>query len=246
MQDALYLSIASTILVSLLSLVGIFTLILKRDSFWNLVFLLVSFAAGVLIGASFLHLLPEAIELSGVESAIDYFLVGFVSFYLLERVLRWRHCHEDECNVHPMSHLALFGDSIHNFIDGVVIAVAYVTDINLGILTTIAVISHEIPQELGDFGILVFGGFSVRKALVYNFLTALTAVLGAIFGYFAVAEKFLPIVVAFAAGNFTYIATSDLIPELHKETDSGKSLLSFVIFIAGLLLVYAMGNLHAH
>ncbi|AKG92095.1 putative divalent heavy-metal cations transporter [Geoglobus ahangari] len=242
----LHLAIISTIIVSLVSLVGIFTLAMRREMLWKTIFILVSFAAGVLLGASFFHLLPESINEAGIELAFQFFIAGFTSFYLLERIMRWRHCHESDCEVHPVSQLALIGDSIHNFIDGVVIAVAYITDVNLGILTTFAVITHEIPQELGDFGVLVYGGYSVRKALLYNFLTALTAVAGAIAGYFLVAERFLPVVVAFAAGNFTYIATSDLIPELHKETDFGRSLISFVVFIAGLLLIYHMGHFHAH
>lgn len=242
MLSPLYYAIASTLIVSALSLVGIFTLLMNRKLFWNLVFILVSFAAGVLMGTAFLHLLPESIEYYGYESAAKLFIVGFVTFYLLERILRWRHCHEDECYVHPVTHLALFGDGIHNFIDGVVIVAAYLTDIGLGILTTFAVIAHEIPQELGDFGILVFGGYSFRKALVYNFLTALTSVLGALMGYYLLAERFLPLIIAFAAGNFTYIATSDLIPELHKETNFSRSFTSFVVFLFGLLLM----SLHFH
>jgi len=138
------------------------------------------------------------------------------------------------------------GDSVHNFIDGAVIAVAYLTDVNLGILTTFAVIAHEIPQELGDFGVLVFGGYTVKKALLFNFLTALTAMLGAVLGYFFVAEKYLPYIVAFAGGSFTYIATSDLIPELHKETNFYRSFISFAVFILGLLLIYVMGHMSIH
>ncbi len=242
----LYLILLSTLLVSIVSLVGIFTLAMRRELMWRTIFVLVSFAAGVLLGASFFHLLPDSIEGAGVEVAFELFILGFTSFFLLERILRWRHCHEIDCEVHPVSQLALVGDSLHNFVDGVVIAVAYLTDVNLGILTTFAVIMHEIPQELGDFGVLVYGGYTVRKALVYNFLTALTAVLGAVAGYYFVAQKFMPFVVAFAAGNFTYIATSDLIPELHKETDLVKSSVSFAVFVSGLLLVYLMGHFHAH
>lgn len=242
----LYLILLSTMLVSIVSLIGIFTLAMRKELLWKTVFILVSFAAGVLLGASFFHLLPESIEKAGTETAFKIFIAGFTSFYLLERIMRWRHCHEKECDVHPVSQLALIGDSIHNFIDGVVIAVAYITDVKLGILTTFAVITHEIPQELGDFGVLVYGGYTVRKALLYNFLTALTAVAGAIAGYFLIAQKFLPFVVAFAAGNFTYIATSDLIPELHKETDFRRSLISFLVFLSGLALIYYMGLSHAH
>ncbi|WP_457590966.1 ZIP family metal transporter [Geoglobus sp.] len=242
----LHLILLSTLIVSVVSLVGVFTLAMKKERLWKTVFILVSFAAGVMLGASFFHMLPEAIEEMDVSRAFEVFILGFTSFYLLERILRWRHCHERECEIHPVSQLALVGDSFHNFIDGVVIAVAYMTDVNLGVLTTFAVIAHEIPQELGDFGVLIYGGYSVRKALIYNFLTALTAVAGAVAGYFLIAQKFLPFVVAFAAGNFTYISTSDLIPELHKETDFSRSLLSFIVFVSGLALIYLMGSFHAH
>ena len=239
----LYLIILSTVAVSLASLVGILTIAMKRENMWGIIFILVSFAAGVLLGTSFFHLLPESSSELGLENAVRIFIIGFTSFYLLERIIRWRHCHEVECQIHPASRLALIGDSIHNFIDGVAIAIAYVVDVNLGIMTTIAVVAHEIPQELGDFGVLVFGGYTVRKALLFNFLTAMTAIFGALLGYFFVAEKYLPYIIAFAGGNFTYIATSDLIPELHKETDLGKSFASFIVFVSGLILVYLLGVL---
>ncbi len=237
------LILLSTFVVSLGSLVGIFALNMKKENLWNVVFILVSFAAGVLLGTSFFHLLPESVDELGLKKALNYFIFGFISFYLLERIIRWRHCHEVDCEVHPVSRLALIGDSIHNFIDGVAIAIAYLLDINVGIMTTIAVIAHEIPQELGDFGVLVFGGFTVRRALIFNFLTAITAVFGALLGYFFIAKSLLPYIIAFAGGNFTYIATSDLIPELHKETDLKKSLLSFLVFSSGLILIYILGTL---
>ncbi len=237
----LYLILLSTLAVSLVSLIGIFALSMKRENLWTVIFILVSFAAGVLLGTSFFHLLPESAADLGLESAVKYFIIGFTSFYLLERIIRWRHCHEVDCEVHPVSRLALIGDSIHNFIDGVAIAIAYLVDLNLGVMTTLAVLAHEIPQELGDFGVLVFGGYSVRRALLFNFLTAVTAIFGAVLGYFLVAKAYLPYIIAFAGGNFTYIATSDLIPELHKETDLGKSLASFLVFVLGLILIYFLG-----
>ncbi len=239
----LYLILLSTVIVSLVSLIGIFALSVRRESLWLLIFILISFAAGVLLGTSFFRLLPESSFQLGLDEAVKYFIVGFTSFYLLERIIRWRHCQEIECKVHPVSKLTLIGASFHNFIDGITIAITYVTDINLGIITTLAIIAHEIPHELGDFGILVFGGYTVRKALLYNFLTALTAILGSLLGYFLVAKNILPYIIAFAGGNFTYIATSDLIPELHKETDLGRSLISFLVFVSGLILVYLLGAL---
>jgi len=234
----LYLVLLSTTIVSLISLIGIFTLAFNRELLWKGIFILVSFAAGILLSTSFFELLPESIRDYGVDTSIRIFLAGFIAFYLLERIIRWRHCHEEECEVHPVTHLTLIGDSIHNLIDGVIIAVAYLTDFSLGVLTTFAVISHEIPQELGDFGVLIYGGFTVRKALLFNFATALTSVFGALLGYFLIAERFLPGVIAFAAGNFTYIATSDLIPELHKETDFFRSSASFLFFLLGIFIIF--------
>ncbi len=239
----LYLIILSTVAVSLASLTGMITLAMKRERMWDIIFILVSFAAGVLLGTSFFHLLPESAFALGLENAVKFFIIGFILFYLLERIIRWRHCHEADCQIHPVTRLALIGDSIHNFIDGVAIAIAYVVDVNLGIMTTIAVVAHEIPQELGDFGVLVFGGYTVRRALLFNFLTAITAIFGALLGYFLIAERYLPYIIAFAGGNFTYISTSDLIPELHRETDLGKSIVSFIIFLSGLVLVYLLGIL---
>ena len=167
-------------------------------------------------------------------------LVGFSSFFLLERVLMWRHCHEHECDIHAFTYLNLIGDGLHNFIDGVIIAAGYLTGFPVGIATTFAVAMHEIPQELGDFAILVYGGFSKTRALLFNFLSAVTAVFGAILGYFFLqSHDSIIYVLPFAAGNFLYIASSDLIPELHKELSLKKSFESFIVFIFGICLMYA-------
>ncbi len=232
--------LASTIIVSLLSLIGIFTIGMSETTFRKAIFFMVSFATGVLIGASFFHMLPESLGNANVREVMTFFVLGFSSFFLLERVLRWRHCHEDECEVHPVTYLALIGDSIHNFIDGVVIAVSYMIDVKLGVLTTFAVISHELPQELGDFAVLVYGGFSKKDALLFNFLTALTAVAGAILGYTQLkSDASLSYLLSFAAGNFTYVASSDLIPELHKVVELKRSILSFSFFVVGLVVMFA-------
>jgi zinc and cadmium transporter len=228
----------SSILVSLPSLAGAITLSMKEDVFKKIIFMLVSLSTGVLMGASLLHLIPEAIEQVEVRTVMLITLFGFSSFFLLERILRWRHCHENECDVHPVTYLALIGDSLHNFIDGVIIAGSYLIDFNLGLVTTTAVLLHEVPQELGDFAVLVHGGFTRNKAILFNFGTALTSVLGAILGYFLlVSENFVIYVLPFAAGNFLYIASSDLIPELHKETELIRSVTSFGIFLLGLGLM---------
>ena len=234
----LLIILLSSILVSLPSLAGAITLSMREDVFRKIIFMLVSLSTGVLMGASLLHLIPEAMEQVEVRTVMLITLLGFSSFFLLERVLRWRHCHEDECDVHPVTYLALAGDSLHNFIDGVIIAGSYLIDFNLGLVTTTAVLLHEVPQELGDFAVLVHGGFTKNRAILFNFGTGLTSVLGAILGYFLlVSENFVVYVLPFAAGNFLYIASSDLIPELHKETEFIRSATSFGIFLLGLGLM---------
>ncbi len=237
-SDTLFIILLSSVLVSLPSLAGAKTLAMNEEVFRKIIFMLVSLSTGVLMGASLLHLIPEAIEKMEVRSVMLITLLGFSSFFLLERVMRWRHCHEDECDVHPVTYLALVGDSIHNFIDGVIIAGSYLIDFNVGLVTTAAVLLHEVPQELGDFAVLVHGGFSRNRAIFFNFATALTSVLGAVLGYFLlVSENFVVYILPFAAGNFMYIASSDLIPELHKETELMRSATSFGIFLLGLGLM---------
>ncbi len=163
-------------------------------------------------------------------------IIGFVAFYMLEKILHWRHCHEGKCDVHVFTYLNLIGDAVHNFLDGIIIAASFVVNTNLGIVTTLAVIFHEIPQEFGDFGVLIYGGFSKAKALTYNFLTALTAVAGAVIGFFlsSAIENSVVFLLPLTAGGFIYIASSDLVPELRKETDIKKSLLPFIFFLLGL------------
>jgi zinc and cadmium transporter len=190
-------------------------------------------------------LLPESLEkLQGGETFV-YALVGFTLFFLLERILYWRHCHEGHCDVHAFSYLNLFGDGIHNFIDGLVIAGSFLGGIPLGIATTVAVVSHEIPQEIGDFAVLIYGGFSKGRALFYNLLSGLTAVAGGVIGYFLATNiaGFSAPLLPLTAGGFIYIAASDLIPELHKEKDPNKSNLAFVLFILGLLFMWGMKQL---
>lgn len=241
----LLLILASTFLVSIISLIGVITLAIKEKFLKTILFLLIAFSAGALIGGAFLHLIPEAIERSHPREVFGFALAGFVLFFLLEKYLYWRHCHDGVCNVHTFSYLNLVGDGLHNFIDGLVIAGGFVASVRLGIFTTLLVIIHEIPQELGDFGVLVYGGFSRQKALFYNFLSALTAFGGAIAGYLLSANiyGFSYILLSFTAGGFIYIASSDLIPEIHKETDKKKSILSFIFFLLGIALMFMLKNL---
>jgi len=229
----------STFLVSLISLIGIFTLAINDKLLQKIIFSLIGFSAGALIGGAFLHLLPEALKGTKSTTVFYYLILGIVLFFLLERYVHWRHCHEKDCDIHAFTYLNLVGDGLHNFIDGMVIAASFVVSFKLGVVTTIAIIFHEIPQELGDFGVLIFGGFTKKKALVYNFLIALTAMLGAVVGYFIIdfAKGFSNFIMPLTAGGFIYIATSDLIPQIHKETDLRRSSLAFFAFLLGIVFM---------
>ena len=228
--------LSATAVVSLISLVGVLTIGVKSNVFDKILILLVAFAAGGLIGGAFLHLLPEAVEQCSCEIVFLYALIGFSVFFLMERYLYWRHCHNGVCDIHAFTYLNLMGDGLHNFVDGLIIAASFMTSLKLGMVTTAAVILHEVPQELGDFGILVYGGFSKTKALFYNFLCALAAIAGAVMGYVlsGVTGNATVFLVPFTAGGFIYIAAADLLPELHKQKDIKRANIAFVTFILGL------------
>jgi len=173
-----------------------------------------------------------------------YILSGIVTSFILEKLIQWRHCHipTSEEHPHPFAYMNLFGDGVHNFIDGLVVAGSYIASFPVGVATTLAVVFHEIPQEIGDYGVLLHGGFSKNRALLFNFLTALTAVFGALFALtlsFYI-ENFTIFLLSFAAGEFIYIAGSDLVPELHKETEPSKSLLQLVAFIFGVVIILGL------
>ena len=231
--------LASTFLVSLISLIGIFTLTIKDNLLQKILFGFIGFSAGALIGGAFLHILPEALEKAKSTVVFYYLILGIVLFFLMEKYLHWRHCHNGVCEIHAFTYLNLVGDGFHNFIDGMVIAASFIVSLKLGIVTTLAVILHEIPQELGDFGVLVYGGLSKQKALVYNFISALMAIFGAIIGYFIsdFAKGFSNFILPLTAGGFIYIASSDLIPEIHKENNLRRSNLAFIAFLLGIILM---------
>jgi len=234
-MGALAWSIIATVIISLMSLAGIVTLAIQKKILNRILILLVGFSAGALMGGAFFHLIPEAAEKSSIEFVSMWVVIGFMLFFLIERILHWRHCHKGVCDVHTFTHMNLIGDGVHNFIDGLIIAASFSMDFRLGLVTTIAVASHELPQEIGDFGVLVHGGFTRAKALLFNFLTAITSVVGAFIGiiFAKSVENFTMILIPFAAGGFIYIFASDLIPELHKEPKLVKSLLSFGFFVLG-------------
>lgn len=245
MANVWFYTLASVLLVSLISLVGIVALLFRESLLRRILIYLVSFSAGSLLGDAFIHLLPEAAEKMGFGLNISlYVLSGVIIYFIVEKFIRWRHCHipAAEEHPHPFSLMILFGDAVHNFIDGLIIGASYLVSFPIGITTTLAVIFHEIPQEIGDFGSLLHGGFSKSKALFFNFLSAIAAVLGAIMILIlgSYAEGMTTFLVPFAAGGFIYIASADLIPELHKEVEIKKSILQLVFFIMGVLAMLSL------
>lgn len=232
------LIVGSTFLISLIAFVGVIGLSLKDEVLDRILLYLVGFAAGALIGGAFLHLLPETVERSTSMNVFLALSSGFLLFFLLEKLI-WRHCHKGKCEVHPFAYINLIGDGIHNFIDGLVIAASFLSGAELGIVTSLAVAFHEVPQEIGDFGVLVYGGVKKSKALILNFTVALTAIIGGLVGYFLsshIGESMI-LILPFAAGGFIYIAASDLIPELHKEVNPRRSLASFAVLFLGFLFM---------
>ncbi|OGX14810.1 MAG: hypothetical protein A2166_05860 [Omnitrophica WOR_2 bacterium RBG_13_41_10] len=241
-------AIGASITVSLISLIGIFTFIFKEKLLSIILFILIGFSAGALIAGAFLHLIPEALENSSNNFVFTFVIMGFVFFFIMERYFHWRHCHEGVCDIHAFTYLNLIGDSIHNFTDGLVIGVSFLINVKFGIITSLVIILHEIPQELGDFGVLVYGGFTKLKALYFNFITALTCVLGTIIGYL-VSENikgFSVFLMPLAAGGFIYIAACDLVPELHKQPGLKKSISSLLAFLCGIGFILLARILPGH
>jgi len=225
--------------VTLISLVGILFMGFKDSTIERFLESFVSFAVGGLLGGAFFHLLPESMKSTG-SSIFFYVLAGIIAFFLIENFLHWRHCHKGECDVHAFTYLNLIGDGVHNFIDGMIISAAFVTDIRLGLATTLAVAVHEIPQEIGDFGILVYGGFTKQKALLYNFYSALVAIAGALIAYLSFNHVIWlrGFLLPFTAGGFIYIALVDLIPELHREKEPRRLMGHTLMSLLGLAFMW--------
>jgi len=213
-----------------------FYFLFKRNLNRVLIFL-VSFTTGALLGGAFIHFLPEAFEGLGLMKTVFITIVGFVLFLILERVLHWHHCHDGKCEKHPFTYLLLWGDAIHNFIDGVIIAGGFLISVPFGIVTSLLILAHELPQEIGDFGVLVYGGLSKGRALFYNLLAQLTAVLGGLLGYFFLNTEHVVYLLPIAAGGFIYIAVADLIPEIFKERDPVKLVVNLMMIVLGLLVL---------
>ena len=243
-MEVLLYSLISILIISLASLIGIIFLSVKSNKLENFLIYSIAFSAGTLLGDVFMHLLPEAVK-KGFNLQTSFFILFGIGFSLgIEKIIRWRHCHYLTSKNHPhhLSTMNLVGEGFHNFIDGIIIGGSYLASIPIGIATTIAVLFHEIPQEIGDFGVLVHGGFTKGRAIFLNFITALTAVLGAVFAlvlnnYVTHVEGYL---ISLAIGGFLYIAGSDLIPELHKETEISVSLIQILIFILGIIIMIAL------
>lgn len=230
--------IFASFLVSLISFTGAVLLLWKKHLLYKNLPHLVSLAAGVMLATAFFDVLPEAFsENSDIRTVLLASLVGIVFFFFLERFVLWFHHHDNTHNLKPSAYLILFGDSFHNFIDGIAIAAAFLTSFSLGTATTLAIIAHEIPHEIADYGVLIHGGLTTKKALLFNFLSALTSLAGALIGYIFLQNirSAVPFSLAFTGGMFIYIACSDLIPDLHHEFKKEKRWTQSVIFLAGII-----------
>ena len=241
-------TLLSVLTISLVSFIGVFTLVLKRNLLNKSIFILVSLAVGTLLGDVFIHIIPEAYEKISNSTLISFLIIGgILIFFVLEKVLHWHHHtleHAEEHH-HPIGKMILLGDGVHNFIDGLIIATSYMISIEIGVATTMAVILHEIPQEIGNFGVLIHAGYKTKKALWYNFLSALTAVAGAatalLFGN--ITEQFALWLLPLTAGGFIYIALSDLVPELHKDFRVGQGIIqeiAIMVGVASMLMLLAL------
>ncbi len=234
--------IGSGLLMSAIALVGSITLFIKDATLQQLLLPLVAFAAGSLIGGAFLHMIPAALAESTEDITVFlWVLAGFTVFFALEQFLHWHHCHRATaiCK-EPLTYLVLIGDGLHNFLGGVAVAGTFLIDIHLGITTWLAAAAHEIPQELGDFGVLIHGGWSRKQALLFNLLSALMFLVGSLLAYMASFRFDIAFLVSFASGNFLYIGASDLVPEVNKHKDIRVNIVHFFAFIAGVALMFVV------
>jgi len=243
MSQTLFSIIAANFFISCISLIGLTLLSIKTRTNKNMSNYFVSFAAGVLLATAILNVLPESLEHLPIETALTWFMYGIIAAFLLERSLLWyHHHHEDTHDINPTSLLVIVGDGIHNMIDGLSIAAAFIVSPALGITTTIAIAAHEIPQEIADYSILRHCGMNNRKAIMWNFISALTAVAGGIIGFYLFKESFelLHYALAMTAGVFLYVSAADLIPELHHSHSSDSWLPQTMLFLAGVGVVMVL------
>ena len=240
-MNIFFLIIFANVIISLVSLLGLVTIFSKKLQSKNMVEISVSFAAGVLLSSAFFNILVEALKDRSAHEVFLYTIIGMVFSFFLERFFLWfHHHHEDTHNIHPSALLVIIGDAIHNFIDGLAIAATFIAAPALGITTTLAIAAHEIPQEIADFSILRHSGLSAKRAIQFNFISALTAVIGGIIGFyfFNTFHEVLPLALGFTAGIFIYIASADLIPALHENHSNHKPFIPVLCFLLGILLIY--------
>ena len=244
-MESLQWIVGGGVLMAAIALTGSLTLVLSEATRQRVMLPLVAFAAGSLIGGALLHMIPAALDRGGaVVVTLFWVLAGFIVFFALEQFLHWHHCHRaaNSCK-QPLTYLILIGDALHNFLGGLAVASTFLVDIRLGIATWLAAAAHEVPQELGDFAVLVHGGWTARNALLFNVLSALTFLVGGLVTYFAAARIDVSFLVPFAAGNFLYIGASDLVPEVNKHDNLAVNLVHFAAFVAGTLTIVAVGHL---
>ena len=232
--------VGSGLLMSTIALVGSVTLVLKEATLQKIILPLVAFAAGSLIGGAFFFMIPAGMEkIPDTTVLFLWLLTGFTLFFALEQILHWHHCNRAKASCkQPLTYLILIGDGLHNFIGGLAIAGVFLVDIRLGIMAWLAAAAHEVPQELGDFGVLIHGGWRKSAALLFNFLSGLTFLLGGLVAYAASFTIDVAFLIPFAAGNFIYIGASDLVPEVAKHEDPKKNFINLVSFVFGVSLMY--------
>ena len=256
LSSTLY-TILATLVISLTAFIGMFTLSFNENTLHKILTILVAYSAGTILGAALFDLLPEAVELVDEHLVFPIVAAGFVFFLFLERSIYWYHGHghvhefrhgEEKQLTKGFAYLNLVGDFVHNFIDGMIIAAGFINGFVVGLSTAIAVLFHELPQEMGDYGILVYAGFDKRRALTLNLFAAMSVVLGGVFGslFIGTVENLSGWMIAFSAGAFLFLSASELIPEMHEEKDRGKAALQLAVLVLGMLTIYALGIVFDH
>jgi len=231
-----------TFINGLIALAGAISFLISKKDLKKILLFLVAFSVGSLLGGALFHFIPESLSQLSFIKTLLLTISGFLLFLLIEKLVHWHHCSKE----HPQEHktftsMILFGDGIHNFIDGLIIASSFIISIPFGIITSLLIMAHELPQEISDFGVLVYGGLEKKKALTYNFLAQLTAVLGGIIGYFFLGvNEYSIFLLPIAAGGFIYIAVNDLIPEVFKEKNTRILISNLIAIILGLLVLISV------